>query len=99
MFKSRLNTLSELKSLSLFYVLEDYSDLRALPGLTSLKTLNVAFDEAMNNEGVEDICRMFPMLQKLRIFAEDCDMEHSFQVGGVEVEFSEFSFGDMLYLD
>ena len=96
---SRLNSLSELKSLSLFYVLEDYSNLRALPGLTSLKTLNLAFDETMNNEDVEDICRMFPMLQKLRIFAEDCDMEHSYQVGGVEVEFAEFSFGDMLYLD
>ena len=94
----RLNSLSELKSLSLFYVLDDYSDLRALPGLTSLKTLNVALDENLNREDVENICRMFPMVQKLRVFSEN-GMEHTYQHDGVDIEFASFSFGDILQLD
>ena len=98
-----LNSLSALKSLSLFRVLGDVSDLRVLPGLCSLETLNVAFDEPMDDEEeVEDICTtalsVFPSLQKMRSFSEDC-MEHSFDFGGLTVEYSEFSFGDCVYLD
>ena len=98
-----LNSLATLKSLSLFRVLGSVSDLRVLPGLCSLETLNVAFDEPMDDEEeVEDICTtalsVFPSLQKMRSFSEDC-MEHSFDFGGLTVEYSEFSFGDCVYLD
>ena len=97
---ARLNNLSELQSLSLFYVVGDYSDLQTLPGLTSLKTLNVAFDDTLNSEDVENICNMFPSLQKIRIFSENMEgMEHTYQNdNGVDIEFTEFNFGDLLYL-
>lgn len=97
-----LNTLSALESLSLFYVLGDPDDLRALPGLTALRTLNIAFHETMNDEEVESLCttvlQCFPSLQKLRIFSED-GMEYTSQYGGLDVEFRTFNFGDLVYLD
>lgn len=98
----RLNTLSSLKRLSLFYVLEDASDLRLLPGLTALETLNVAFDESLYDEETEDLLttalQTFPSLQKVRIFSENC-MECTFHYGGLEVEYAAFCFGDLVYLD
>jgi len=97
-----LNTLSELKSLSLFYVLCDPAHLRALPGLTALRTLNVAFNETINEEQAEYLCttvlQCFPLLKKLRIFSED-GMEFSAQYFGLDVEHTTFNFGDLVYLD
>ena len=98
----RLNTLSALKCLSLFYVLEDPCDLRLLPGLTALETLNLAFNEALDIEETEDLLttalQTFPSLQKVRIFSEDC-MECTFQYAGLDVEYATFCFGDLVYLD
>ena len=97
-----LNTLSSLKSLSLFYVLGDPSDLRALPGLTALTTLNIALEETLSNNDVHNLCtqvlQIFPSLQRLRIFSED-GMDYSFQYGGLNVDFAIFNFGDSIYLD
>lgn len=97
-----LNTLSALKSLSLFYVLGDPTDLTALPGLTSLETLNIAFDETINDDEVEYLCtailQTFPSLQKLRIFSDD-SMDYSFQFCGLDVEYATFNFGDLVHLD
>jgi len=98
----RLNTLSSLQSLSLFYMLENISDLRLLPGLTSLETLNVAFDETLGDDEVENLCaislQVFPSLQKLRIFSED-GMEYTHVFGGLNVEACTFNFGDLVCLD
>lgn len=98
----RLNTLSMLRSMSLFYVLDDPSDLRALPGLTSLETLNLAFEETINDEEAENFCtialQVFPSLKKLRIFSDD-GMDCDFQYGGLNVEYATFNFGDLVYLD
>jgi hypothetical protein len=98
----RLNALSALKRLSLFYVLADACDLRSLPGLTALETLNIALDETLDDEGTENLIttalRTFPSLQKLRIFSEDC-MECTFRYGGLEVVYASFSFGDLVFLD
>jgi len=98
----RLNTLSALKRLTLFYVLEDACDLRLLPGLTDLETLNVAFEETLDIEETEDLLttamQTFPSLQKVRIFSEEC-MECTFQYGGLDVEYATFCFGDLVYLD
>mmetsp|Transcript_2816 Transcript_2816/g.5110 ORF Transcript_2816/g.5110 Transcript_2816/m.5110 type:complete len:412 (+) Transcript_2816:112-1347(+) len=97
-----LNTLSSLKSLSLFYVLGDPTDLRALPGLTALETLNIAFEETLSNDEVESLCtqvlQIFPSLQRLRIFSED-SMDYSFLYGGLDVDYATFNFGDLVYLD
>ena len=98
----QLNTLSALKNLSLFYVLGDPADLRSLPGLTSLETLNIAFHETMDDGEVENLCthvlQTFPSLRKLRIFSED-SMDYQFQYGGLAVEYASFNFGDLLYLE
>mmetsp|Transcript_16034 Transcript_16034/g.33914 ORF Transcript_16034/g.33914 Transcript_16034/m.33914 type:complete len:413 (-) Transcript_16034:202-1440(-) len=97
-----LNTLSSLKALSLFYVLDDPADLRVLPGLTSLETLNVALEETLDNEEVENFCRevlqVFPSLRRVRIFSED-SMDCSFQYCGLDVDIATFNFGDLVHLD
>ncbi|KAL9184610.1 hypothetical protein ACHAXT_012580 [Thalassiosira profunda] len=98
----QLNALNELESLSLFYVLEDANDIRSLPGLTALQTLNVAFDDALDDEEAENLCTIalqtFPSLQKIRVFSED-GMERQVHYGGLDLEFAEFSLGDTLCLD
>lgn len=97
-----LNTLSVLKSLSLFYVLDAPTDIRAMLGLTSLEALNVAFEETLTNEEVEELCahalHTFPSLKRLRIFSED-GMECSLKYDRLTVESASFSFGDLVYLD
>ena len=97
-----MNRLSSLKSLSLFYVLGDSSDLRALPGLTALTTLTIALEETLSNNDVHNLCtqdlQIFPSLKRLRIFSED-GMDYSFQYGGLNVDFAIFNFGDSIYLD
>lgn len=97
-----LNTLSGLKSLSLFYALADPDDLRVLPGLTALETLNVAFDDTISGNELECLCttvlQIFPSLRKLRIFSEDSMEQDGFRYGGVEVEYATFNFGDLVYL-
>jgi len=94
-----LNTLSSLKNLSLFYVLDDPTDLRALAGLTALETLNIALEDTIE---VEDFCvevlQIFPSLRKLRMFSED-SMDCNFQCGCLDVEFATFNFGDQVCLD
>lgn len=96
-----LNSLSDLKSLSLFYVIENISDLRILRGLSSLETLNIAFDEEIDEEDLENICTSFlatfASLQKVRIFSEE-SMNRSFRCGNLEIEFAQFNFGDLVYL-
>mmetsp|Transcript_38810 Transcript_38810/g.66241 ORF Transcript_38810/g.66241 Transcript_38810/m.66241 type:complete len:430 (-) Transcript_38810:108-1397(-) len=96
-----LNALVKLESLSLFYVLEDLSDLRELWGLESLQTLNIAFDETMTIDAVQKLCQtispIFGSLQKLRIFSEE-GMNSSFRIGAIQVEFAPFTFGDLVYL-
>jgi hypothetical protein len=94
----QLNALVALKSLSLFYVLEDPSDLRALQGLSSLETLNLALEDEIHQEVIEDLCQIFRSLRKLRIFSEDC-MDHSYRHGNIEIEFSPFLFGDLIDLE
>jgi len=67
-----LNTLTELKSLSLFYVFEEPSDLSCLKGLTSLETLNLAYEYPMEEDELEDIIipllSTFPHLRNLEYF-------------------------------
>lgn len=97
-----LNSLVKLKSLSLFYVLEDYSDLRTLWQLTSLETLNIAVEEA-DEEDIDYLCQeyllpMFGSLKKLRIFTED-GMGHSYRRGKLDIEYAPFAFGDILDLE
>eukprot|EP00578_Thalassiosira_sp_NH16_P013679 CAMPEP_0181116832 /NCGR_PEP_ID=MMETSP1071-20121207/22164_1 /TAXON_ID=35127 /ORGANISM="Thalassiosira sp., Strain NH16" /LENGTH=444 /DNA_ID=CAMNT_0023201109 /DNA_START=146 /DNA_END=1480 /DNA_ORIENTATION=+ len=98
-----LNTLVALKSLSLFYVLEDPSNLKALWGLRdSLETLNIALEDELDEEDVDHLCQhilpMFGSLKKLRIFSEDI-MGHYCRHGKLEIEYAAFSFGDLVYLD
>ena len=97
-----INALAALKSLSLFYVLEDRTDLRALWGLRALETLNVAFEDDLDEDDVEELCQsilpMFGSLKKLRIFSEE-SMDYSCYHGGLEVEFAPFSFGDLVQLE
>lgn len=97
-----LNTLSTLKSLSLFYVLGDSDDLQALPGLACLETLNVAFEDELDDEEVHNLCttvlQCFPSIQKVRIFSED-NMDCSYSYGGLDVEQATFNFGDLVHLD
>lgn len=97
-----LNGLASLKSLSLFYVLEDPSDLRALWGLASLETLNIALEDELDDEEVEDLCQtvlpIFGSLRKLRIFSE-AGMGYSYRLGKLEVEHTPFTFGDLVYLE
>lgn len=100
-----LNDLHNIKRLSLFYVLVDQFDLLDLSGLTSLETLNIAFHDNMDQEAFEELCQnvlpKFPCLTKLRIFSDEggMGMEHSIQMGDVEIEFSSFNFGDEIELD
>jgi len=97
-----MNTLVALKSLSLFYVLEDPSDLKDLWGLSSLETLNIALEDKLDKEDVDDLCEtvlpMFGSLRKLRIFSED-GMAYSCPCGDIEVEHAPFTFGDLVYLE
>ncbi|KAL7436335.1 hypothetical protein ACHAXM_005133 [Skeletonema potamos] len=97
-----LNTLTELKSLSLFYVFEEPSDLSCLKGLTSLETLNLAYEYPMEEDELEEIIipllSTFPHLRKLRIFSPD-GMAYSINNGSLEIEFSSYSFGDLVRLD
>ena len=97
-----LNSLSMLKSLSLFYVLTKPADLNTLQSLTSLVTLNVAFDEDVSEEDVENMCQTilpnFVSLQKIRIFSEE-GMNFCFNRGNLKIEFAQFNFGDLVYLD
>jgi len=97
-----LNALVALKSLSLFYVLDDPSDLRDLWGLASLETLNIALEDELDREDVDYLCQavlpMFDSLRRLRIFSEDC-MSYSHRSGNLEVEYAPFTFGDIVYLE
>lgn len=100
----QLNTLSAMKTLSLFHVLGDTDDLRALPGLTALQTLNIAFDDMMDTEELENLCttalQVFPSLRKLRIFSEEDSMEQDgFRYGSLDVEYKTFNFGDLVCLE
>ena len=98
-----LNSLVGVKSLSLFYVLEDVGNLRALWGMESLETLNIALEENPDEEEVEDICltvlSSFVKLKRLRIFSEDGRMAYSYERGGIEIEHGSFNFGDQVFLD
>ncbi|KAL9185203.1 hypothetical protein ACHAXT_002980 [Thalassiosira profunda] len=99
-----LNALTALKSLSLFYVLEDPSDIQALWGLSSLETLNVAFYEPLSEEDLDCLAQaILPKLgslRKLRIFTEEEEeMGYSCRRGTVDVEFVPFAFGDLLSLE
>jgi hypothetical protein len=98
-----LNDLHNLKRLSLFYVLVDQYDLLDLSGLTSLKTLNIAFHDSMDQAAFEELCRSilptFPCLKKLRVFSDEEGMEYSVRRGNVEIEFFSFNFGDEVELD
>lgn len=97
-----MNALVALKSLSLFYVLEDPSDLKELWGLASLETLNIALEDELDKEDVDDLCETilptFGSLRKLRIFSED-GMAYSCPYGDIEVEHAPFTFGDLVYLE
>ena len=69
----QLNALTSLKSLSLFYVLDDIADLEELSSLTSLETLNIALEDGVD---MNDLCRyVLPIfsstLRTLRVFSED----------------------------
>ena len=99
-----LNALTALKSLSLFYVLEDPSDIQALWGLSSLETLNVALYEPLSEEDLDCLARaILPKLgslRKLRIFTEEEEeMGYSCRCVTVDVEFVPFAFGDLLSLE
>ena len=98
----QLSALVLLKSLSLFYVLKDLSDLSVLRGLTSLETLNLALEDGIREEDLDDLCQTilpgFCSLTKLRIFSEDC-MEHSYRHKNLEIEFLRFAFGDLVHLE
>ena len=96
------NSLSTLKSLSLFYVLEDPSTLKDLCNLSQLEVLNIAFHEDIKKEGVDELCEnilhMFGSLRKLRIFSENEDsMIYSYQHEDLTIEFSPFAFGDLVH--
>jgi hypothetical protein len=97
-----LNTLTELETLSLFYVFEEHSDLSCLKGLTSLKTLNLAYEYPMEDEELEELIlpllSTFPHLRKLRIFSPE-GMAYTLQNGTLEIEFSSYSFGDLVQLN
>ena len=97
-----LNSLVGVKSLSLFYVLEDVGQLRALWGMESLEVLNVALEEIPDEEEIEDICltvlSSFVALKRFRIFSED-GMSLSYKRGGLEIEHGSFNFGDQVFLD
>jgi len=99
---NQLNTLSTLKSLSLFYALQDPIDLLILQGLSSLETLNLAFDDDVDEGVVDYMCQhIFPpfrVLKRVRIFSEEF-MEYSYQSGNLDIEFVRFTFGDILCLD
>ena len=94
----QLNALVGLKSLSLFYVFNP-SDLRALWGLSSLETHNLALEDKIH---IEDLCQIimpvFHSLRKLRLFSEDC-MEYSYCHGNLEIKFLRFAFGDLVHLE
>lgn len=97
-----MNALVALKSLSLFYLLEDPSDLRELWALNSLETLNIALEDELEEEDIHYLCQsilpMFRSLKKLRIFSED-GMSYSSHVGNIELELAPFTFGDLVYLE
>ncbi|KAL7543058.1 hypothetical protein ACHAWF_007318 [Thalassiosira exigua] len=102
-----LNALSSLESLSFFYVLDGPADLRALPGLTALRTLNLAFEETLDETEMENLCatvlEIFPSVQTLRIFSEDDlsedRMDCFYHYCGLDVEYAKFNFGDLVCLD
>jgi len=97
-----LNSLVELKCLSLFYTLDDPSYLQVLLGLVSLETLNLAFEEDLGDGEIEELCNILiqniPSLKLLRVFSEDQDMEYNFEHGGLQVECSQFQFGDLVFV-
>ena len=104
-----LNSL-DLERLSLFYTIDDVTDLKVLWGLDNLVTLNIALDEV--DDEVNDYLRTwivptFSRLRKLRIFAEGSidEMMDGLTMGAderirdVEVERGRFEFGDLVNLD
>lgn len=100
-----LNSLVELKSLSLFYVLEDLSDLRALSQLTSLETLNIAHWEG-DEEDIIFLCEefllpIFGSLRKLRVFSEETEdnISHFRRCGRIDIEYAPYLFGDIVNLE
>jgi len=97
-----LNTLSELNCLSLFYTLDDPADLQVLLGLSSLETLNLAFEEDLDSEELEVLCTILvqniPSLKLLRMFSENHDMEYDFEYLGLQVECCQFRFGDLVFV-
>ncbi len=99
---NQLNSLTTLKSFSLFYALQDLNDLLILQGLRSLETLNLALDDNVDEGVVDYMCRyIFPAfrsLKRVRIFSEEF-MEYSYQRGNLDIEFCQFTFGDIVCLD
>lgn len=97
-----LNALVELKTLSLFYCIDNIADLGALWGLASLETLNIALEDDLDEEDFDYLCQailpIFGSLRKLRIFSED-SMGYSFRYGHLDIEYAPFAFGDLVYLD
>lgn len=104
-----LNSLN-LQRLSLFYTIDDVTDLKVLWGLDNLMTLNLALDEV--DDEVNDYLRTwivptFKRLEKLRIFTEGSldEMMDGLTMGeverirDVEVERGRFEFGDVVNLD
>ena len=104
-----LNSL-DLQRLSLFYTMDDVTDLKVLWGLDNLVILNLALDEV--DDEVNDYLRTwivptFSRLRKLRIFTEGTldEMMDGLTMGGderirdVEVERGRFEFGDVVNLD
>jgi len=71
-------------------------------GLVSLETLNLAFEGDLDNEELEELCNILiqniPSLKLLRVFSEDQDMEYSFEHGWLQVECSQFQFGDLVFV-
>ncbi|KAL3808890.1 hypothetical protein ACHAXA_005101 [Cyclostephanos tholiformis] len=103
-----LNALSRLRSLSLFYVLKNTSDLWVLRGLTSLEYLNIAI---ANDGGIDysanhwrELCRScivptFPSLRRFRIFLEDCIVAaRTCRYGRLDVEFASYDHEKLAFL-
>jgi len=95
--------MTKLEILSLFYVLEDLSNLSTLARLTSFETLNIALeDDGIDLEDLNHLCHSivpaFTSLRTLRIFSEE-GKTHQYHLGQLRVEFAAFNFGDLVYLE
>jgi len=93
-----LNSLVGVKSLSLFYVVDEIDHLRALWGMVSLQVLNIAIEDDPDEEVYLAVLSNFVKLKRLRIFSEE-GMASSYQRSGLEIEHRRFNFGDQVFLD